>query len=251
MTAAASATAVALVHGVGFGPSTFARVARELRRTGPVTVVERRGYGSRAALAPPERVEDHVDDLLLALDAAGIEQAVVAGASGGATIALAAALMAPERVLGAVAHEPAVGTLAPELLELIVDTLAAGGGMALVRALAGPRTWARLTGAELAGLRARAALFEADSRAYLAWEPMLDDVPAGAPITTTVGELSNPLRHAVARRLRQHADARVVVISGCGHLAQLDAPDAFAAVVRDAATRAALAILNPTYEEQR
>jgi pimeloyl-ACP methyl ester carboxylesterase len=251
----ASATPVALVHGVGFGPSTFALVERELRRTGPVVMVERRGYGRRAALAPPGRVEDHVDDLVAALDAAGIERAVVAGVSGGATVALAAALMAPDRVVAAVAHEPAVGTLVPELLTLISSTMADGGGCALVRALAGPATWARLTASETALLAAGAALFEADSRAYLAWEPELDDVPDGAPVTTTVGELSNPLRHTVASRLEEHAGARVVVIPDCGHLAQIDAPLAFAAVISDAAARHAvtteLPTLQPTYEEQR
>ena len=248
MSRRASATPVALVHGVGFGPATFAIVARELRRGGPVLVVERRGYGGRTALAPPGRVEDHVDDLVAALDAAEIERAVVAGCSGGATVALAAALLAPDRVVAAVAHEPAVGTLVPELLALISRTLADGGGFALARALAGPATWARLTLSETALLAAGAALFEADSAAYLAWEPALEDVRDGVPITTTVGELSDPLRHTVARRLREHTGARLVVIPGCGHLAQLDAPLEFAAVVREAA---ALSTLQPTYEEQR
>jgi pimeloyl-ACP methyl ester carboxylesterase len=247
----AGATPVALVHGVGFGPSTFAQVARELRRAGPVVMVERRGYGSRAALAPPDRVEDHVDDLLETLDAAGVQRAVVAGCSGGATVALAAALMAPDRVVAAVAHEPAVGTLAPELLTLISSTMRCGGGLALVQALAGPQTWGRLTGAETAGLAARAALFEADSLAYLAWEPALDDATAAAPVTTTVGELSIPLRHHVARRLKEHAGAHVVVVPGCGHLAQLDAPVAFAAVIAAARDAAPLSPLQPTYEEQR
>jgi pimeloyl-ACP methyl ester carboxylesterase len=234
---AAGAIAIALVHGVGFGPSTFARVQRELRRTGRVVVVERRGYGPRAALAPPARVEDHVDDLLAALDAAGIERAVVAGSSGGATVALAAALTAPGRVVAAVAHEPAVGSLAPELLALIAGTVRSGGGRALVRTLAGPHTWGRLTAAEVAQLDACAELVEADSHAYLGWAPPLGDAGAGAPVTTTVGEHSSPLRHEVARRLEQRAGARIVVLPGCGHLAQLDAPAAFAAVISEVAGR--------------
>jgi len=116
MTTETSAIPVALIHGVGFGPSTFAQVARELRRAGaggPVIMVERRGYGARAGLPPPERVEDHVDDLVAALGAAGIERAVIAGCSGGATIALAAALTAPDRVVAAIAHEPPSGASGP------------------------------------------------------------------------------------------------------------------------------------------
>jgi len=259
MSHAARATPVALVHGVGFGPSTFALVGRELRRAGPVVMVQRRGYGARAALAPPARVEDHVADLLDELDAAKFERAVVAGVSGGATVALAAALLAPDRVVAAVAHEPAAGSLAPELLELIARSVRADG-TALVRALAGPRTWGRLTAAETAELDAIAPLVEADAAAYLAWEPKLDATPAGAPVITTVGELSPPLRHTVARRLQERAGARVVVLAHCGHLAQLDAPAAFAAVIAEVAGRDMPALVGagaqqtadqPTCEEQR
>ncbi len=219
-------SAFALVHGVGFGPSTFAHVARELRRTGPVLVIERRGYGSRALLAPPARVEDHVADLCSALDAAGLQRAVVAGCSGGATVALAAALLAPERVVAAVAHEPAVGSLAPELLEVVRAALARGD---LPRVLAGPQTWAHLSAAQAADLRARDPLVTADARAFMAWEPPLDVV--AAPIVCSVGARSAPLRHAIAATLRERTGARVAVLADCGHLAQLDAPAAFAAVI--------------------
>ncbi len=195
-------------------------------------VVDRRGYGARAGLAPRARVEDHVDDLVATLDSAGIERAVVAGCSGGATIALAAALTAPDRVVAAVAHEPAIGSLGPELIALIataVDT----GAMALVQALAGPATWSRLTADERAELEACAAIVGADARTYLAWEPPLDRA-AAAPVVTTVGRSSAPLRHAIAAVLQERIGAEVVVIEDCGHLAQLDAPAAFAAVVATA-----------------
>ncbi len=234
-----SAAPVALVHGVGFGPSTFASVARELRRSGPVVMIERRGYGTRAALAPPDRVEDHVDDLVDALDTAGIQRAVVAGCSGGATVALAAALMVPHRAIAALVHEPAVGSLAPELSDLIAATVAVGGGRALVRALAGPQTWARLTTDQTAQLDARAELVEADARAYVAWDPDLRDIAAAAPVTTTVGERSTLLPHAAARRLHERTGAQVLVLPGCGHLAQLDAPVAWAAIIAAVAGREA------------
>lgn len=234
----ASVMPIALVHGVGFGPSTFARVARELRRAGPVVMVERRGYGTRAGQPPPERVEDHVADLVAALDAAGVERAVVAGCSGGATIALAAALTAPDRVTAAVAHEPAVGSLGPELLALIERALRTSG-LALVKALAGPGTWARLTPAERAEAADCAGIAGDDARAYLGWEPPLDRADA-APVITTVGQRSAPMRHAIAAVLRERIGARVVVIEGCGHLAQLDAPAAFAATVSAAAAAGAV-----------
>ena len=240
-----SATPVALVHGVGFGPSTFARVARALWRAGPVLVVERRGYGTRAGQPPPDRVEDHVADLLAALDAAGIERAIVAGSSGGATIALAAALTAPDRVEAAVAHEPAVGSLSPELLALI-RTSVRSGGTTLVRALAGPLTWACLTDGERAALASCADLVAADARAYLAWEPPLDRAGEPAPVITTVGQRSAPLRHAIAAALHDRIGARVVVIEDCGHLVQLDAPAAFAATISASAAVPAVGATSST-----
>lgn len=228
---------VALIHGVGFGPATFAPVARELRRAGPALVIERRGYGSRAGLAPAARVEDHVADLVAALDGAGVERAVVAGCSGGATVALAAALLVPERVITAVAHEPAVGSLAPGLLDVVGGALERGGGLELLRTLAGPMTWARLADDEIAALDARSALVEADARAFMTWEPPLALAPDAARILCSVGDRSDALRRGVARRLERLANASVAVVPRCGHLAQLDAPRAFAAIT-SAPTRA-------------
>jgi pimeloyl-ACP methyl ester carboxylesterase len=255
MSQATSATPVALVHGVGFGPSTFARVARELRRAeapGRVIVVERRGYGSRSQLAPPEHVEDHVSDLLEVLDAAGIERAVAAGCSGGATIALAAALTAPERVIAAVSHEPAVGSLGPRLLALIEQSLRAGG-MTLMRALAGPHTWSRLDAVQLAELEACAPIVAADARAYLAWEPPLELAGEAAPVVCSVGRRSGELRHAIAAVVEQRLGARIAVVEDCGHLVQLDAPLAFAALVSATARRAGSAVstTSSTPEEPR
>jgi pimeloyl-ACP methyl ester carboxylesterase len=225
---------VALVHGVGFGPSTFAQVARELRRSGgergAVIVVERRGYGTRAALPPPGHVEDHVGDLVAALDAAGIDRAIVAGSSGGATIALAAALTAPDRVVAAVAHEPAIGSLGPQLMALIATSVQIGG-TALVQALAGPDTWSRLTDDERAELAACAGILADDARAYLAWEPPLDRVGEAAPIVCTVGRRSSPMRHAIAAAVQERMGAQLVVVEDCAHLVQLDAPAAFAAII--------------------
>jgi pimeloyl-ACP methyl ester carboxylesterase len=225
---------VALLHGVGFGPSTFAQVARELRRGGgaggAVITVERRGYGTRAALPPPGRVEDHVGDLVAALDAAGIDRAVVAGSSGGATIALAAALTAPDRVVAAVAHEPAIGRLGPQLMALIATSVQLGG-LALVQTLAGPGTWSRLTELERAEAMSYTDIVADDARAYLAWEPPLDRVGEAAPIVCTVGRRSSPMRHAIAAVVQERMGAQVVVVEDCAHLVQLDAPAAFAAII--------------------
>lgn len=227
----AAAGAVVLVHGVAFGPETLAPLARQLGRE--ALVLERRGYGSRARLAPASSVEDHVDDLIAMLDRARIKRAVVAGASGGATVALAAALLAPARVRAAVCHEPAVGSLAPELQALVRGALRRGRGMALARALAGPDLWANLDAAHRDRLRVRSEFFAADAQAFLDWEPPFGGRPS-TRVVLTVGRRSSPLRHAIAARLGDRLRGRVVVLGGCGHLPQVEAPGRFGAVIHHA-----------------
>lgn len=217
-----------LVHGVGFGPDSLAPLARELRAGGArVVVMERRGYGSRAALAPPAGVDAHVRDVVAAMDDAGLARAVVAGMSGGATVALAMAISRPDRLVRAVAHEPAVGALVPELGGLVRGALAAGGGAGLARALAGPQTWAALDPATRTAVRARAALIERDAPAFLAFDPRLA-AHVGDRLVCTVGARSEPLRHRVAAALSSSTGAPVLTVPGCGHLPQFDAPAAFA-----------------------
>jgi len=226
---------IVLIHGVGFGPETLAPVAEALAAHAQVISVARRGYGERAGFPPAATVAEHVEDVLSALDEAGTERAVVAGMSGGATVALALALSRPERVLVAVAHEPAVGSLSPRLRALVRGALAHGGGSELVRVLAGTETWGRLPDAVVTALDASPGLVEADARAFLAFEPDLPPAPAVCPLVCSVGERSSALRFEIAELLAARTGARMVVVPGCGHLPQLDAPAAFARLIIDQA----------------
>jgi 3-oxoadipate enol-lactonase/3-oxoadipate enol-lactonase/4-carboxymuconolactone decarboxylase len=232
---AASLVPIVLVHGVGFGPDTLGELARALAPRAPVIRIARRGYGDRAALAPAATVAEHVDDVLGVLDDAGVERAVVAGMSGGATVALALALGCPERVLTAVAHEPAVGSLSHELRALVQGALARGGGSELLRVLAGAETWSALTPPAVSALAAKSALVEADAAAFLAFEPRFSSAPRRPPLVCSVGERSSALRFTVAERLAARTGAPVAVVPGCGHLPQLDAPAAFAELILEQA----------------
>jgi len=185
---------------------------------------------------PPARsVAEHVEDVISVLDGAGAARAVVAGMSGGATVALALALSRPERVVIAVAHEPAVGSLSPELQALVRGALIQGGGTQLLRVLAGADTWGKLPAAIVSALDARPGLVEADAGAFLSFEPLLSARAATPPLVCSVGERSGALRFTVARRLAARTGAPVAVVAGCGHLPQFDAPAAFAKLILDQA----------------
>lgn len=226
---------IVLVHGVGFGPDTLAPLALALALAAhaPVISITRRGYGERARVPPATNVAEHVDDILCALDDAGLQRAVIAGMSGGATIALALALSHPERVQAAVAHEPAVGSIAPELRTLVRSALLDGGGRNLLRVLAGVETWSNLPTDVVTALDAHPGLVEADAGAFLAFEPRLPAVCDRVPLVCSVGERSSALRFTVAGRVAARTRAPVVVVPGCGHLPQLDAPEAFAQLILD------------------
>jgi pimeloyl-ACP methyl ester carboxylesterase len=231
---------VVLIHGVGFGPATLAPLAAALAPHVRVETPARRGYRERAHVAPAASVAEHVDDVVSVLDGAGIGRAIVAGMSGGATVALALALSHPERVVTAIAHEPAVGSLAPELRALVSGALRRGGGGELLRVLAGEETWAALPGAAVSALEASSRLVEADAAAFMVFEPHLacgapGSSTAGPPLVCSVGERSSPLRFAVAERLAARTGAPVAVVPGCGHLPQFDAPGAFAELILDQA----------------
>jgi pimeloyl-ACP methyl ester carboxylesterase len=110
--------------------------------------------------------------------------------------------------------------------------LRSGGGVALAEALAGPETWLALDRAHRDRLRVRSDFFAADVRAFLDWEPSSCGEPP-ARVVLTVGGRSAPVRHTTAR-LGERLGERVVVLDGCGHLPQLEAPGPFASVIRQA-----------------
>ncbi len=232
-----TAVPVVLIHGVGFGPDSMATVARTLEAFAPVVVLARRGYGARAVLAPAPSIDEHVADVIAVLDSVGASRAVVAGVSGGATIALALALAHPQRLVAAIAHEPAVGSLAPDLLEAIGAALATGGGAGLCRALAGEDTWDGLTAETVQGLADSDALIRADAAAFVAFEPALGEPSTPQPLVCTVGARSGALRRRVAHTLSRRTGAPLVTIAGCAHLPQYDAPETFATLIRNVHTR--------------
>lgn len=230
---------VVLVHGVGFGPWSMETVAASVARDARAFVIHRAGYGGSVTVSVARSMSEQVDDLLRTvnrLEALTTDRAVLAGFAGGATIALAAAIRAPHRFAGFVLHEPALGPRAGGVNALLA-------GLAVrVASLAAPEALAAVAAAmlgngptpelpEQAQKDAHAISVEVPTfAAFVAQDGDLEALRA-LPILTTVGAHSPPARHEAAAVLAEAARARVAVVPGSGHLAQLDAPDAFAAEV--------------------
>jgi pimeloyl-ACP methyl ester carboxylesterase len=231
---------VVLLHGVCFGPETMAAAGARLSRRCRVLIPHRRGYGQSACLPPATSVDEQVADLLGVLDRAEIAQAVLAGVSGGATISLAAAIAHPGRVRALLVHEPALGPLAPGvhgLLSTAAGAVAqaddpATGAETMGRILAGPG-WERQPPGVRRAVREAGVVVAAEVPGFIAWHPSPGDLAGlrGHSLLTSVGARSRAQRTAAAEVLARLAGARVQVIPDCAHLAQIDAPVAFARVV--------------------
>lgn len=108
---------VVLLHGLTATRRYVVMGSKALERGGHrVVSYDARGHG-RSAPARSYRYADLAADLLAVMDAAGVERAVLAGASMGAHTLLRVALEAPERVAGLVAITPAFDPGTPPDLE--------------------------------------------------------------------------------------------------------------------------------------
>lgn len=156
--------------------------------------------------------------------AAHAEDAYVVGTSGGATLGLALTATGASTA-GLLLHEPAVGSLAPHLLDAVAVAFATGGRAAFGRLLYGP-TWRP----EMAG-GVPEEVTAAELAMFRAFEPA-PPTPGSGPVVVTFGARSGPERRQAAEALGERLGHRVQEIPGAGHFAAHDAPAAFAAAVR-------------------
>ncbi|WP_426592940.1 alpha/beta fold hydrolase [Cellulomonas sp. McL0617] len=174
-------------------------------------------------LVVPDRLSS--GDLSVELDAlrTAADGAVVVGVSGGATLGLALA-GASAHLAGAVLHEPAVGSLAPHLLDHVVTGWTLGGVAGFGSALYGP-TW------DPSMAPADPGAVERDLAMFRRFEPVAP-APGNGRVLVTVGEDSPDLRHAAAEALHERLGVETVTLPDSGHFVQHDNPAALAAVIQ-------------------
>ncbi|MET9479355.1 alpha/beta hydrolase [Streptomyces sp. NPDC006638] len=228
-------TPLLLLHTWGGDAGTWAPAVRHLGAHVPhLEAVDLPGHGARAA--EPFTVDGAVETGSAALDrAAG--PAHVVGSGLGALIALALAQRRPDRVrsLTLVGFPPADG---PEAARRPAETealLARDGTERFAKAyvdstvLSGDPAHADLLYRAMAATRPTVLL---DSlRATLGWARHVHPGPLGLPCQVVRGARDHRVGAAPAAALARRLGGSTAVVPGAGHVAYLDAPEAFAATL--------------------
>lgn len=201
---------IVLLHGIATTASIWDRVVAALALLGvhDVVALQRPCTGSLseelAAIAP------------------STENALVVGQSGGATLALALA-SSGHRLAGALAHEPAVGSLMPGLLAPVAAAFSQRGVEGLGSTLYGPSWSMEMARSNLAAIPGELAMFRS-------FEPT-QVRPGQGPVLVTVGTASPQVRQEAAAALHTRLGYEIASIEGASHFAAWDAPAPFAAAV--------------------
>ncbi len=141
--------AVVLLHGLMLDRTTWRSLLPPLASQGRVVLLEGPGHGD-SEVPPPFTLEEHAEALDDALEALGVERAVLVGHSWGGLVALRYALRRPRRTAGLVL----IGASAAP--ERPARRLKYEAYLALIRLLGAPRWFVRLdVGGIVYGPRAR------------------------------------------------------------------------------------------------
>ena len=227
---------VVLVHGAPDRSKNFAHVVHQLSDL-PVTVYDRRGYGrSLAAGASGGGFERHADDLIALLDG---RPSVVVGQSAGGSIAMLAAIKAPELFAALGVWEPPMvpwswwmGDEAWQrtvVYALYTDPYVLGEDFN--RWILGDDRWDGLAERTKELLRAEGVAFRADMSSQFL--PYFDLDQLKVPFLVGHGTGSpDPAFQRAHRALAERAGAALYVADGADHFAHTNHPDAWVTLVR-------------------
>jgi len=236
-----------LLHAFPLSSAMWELQRAALRGTCRVLTADLRGFG-RSPLGGDEPSLDHMaDDLAALLDDRGIDQAVVGGVSMGGYVVMALLRRHPARVRAALLADTKASADAPaarENRERIATTVLAEGGPRVLLDDVLPTLVGRTTVDARADVLDRVRkLVAAAPPAAVAWaqramaarpDSFATLRSTAVPVLVVVGEedtLSPPSdAEAMVEAL---PDARLVRVPCAGHLAALEAPEAFNDAVRD------------------
>ncbi|HYF54282.1 MAG TPA: alpha/beta fold hydrolase [Salinarimonas sp.] len=251
-TVAGSGPPVVLVHGLACGRRMWVRQVRALSRDFTVVAFDQRGHGRSSA---PDRAADYSPgrlgrDLAALLDALGLERVHLVGFSLGGGPALGVALSRPERVLSLTLADVGAGAESPMLLSSTARRWIAVGRERGADALAEEM----LRGEFFRSYAERGARERCHMRALIRSTPLPGLLHT---LSEVLAKRTSPFRMTGTLRsvrvptlvLRGDADevcrassklfaatipgARLATVPGAGHMAPLEAPDAFTAAVRE------------------
>ncbi|HSK40575.1 MAG TPA: alpha/beta hydrolase [Arenibaculum sp.] len=225
-----------LIHGSGMDATVWGLQSRYLAHHGmSVLAVDLPGHG-RSGGAPLGNVEALGEWIVALLDAAGVERAALAGHSLGALVALACAHAAPERVralalLGAAERMPVHPGLLAAAHDDVDDAIAmvVGWGFGRHAHLGGnpmPGLW--MIGNALRLMeRAGPGVLAADLGACDAFSAGGEMAAAlRCPTTVMIGTADRMTPAKAGRHLASLvSDARIVELSGSGHMMMVEAPE--------------------------
>ncbi|MGO9831412.1 MAG: alpha/beta fold hydrolase [Myxococcaceae bacterium] len=226
-----------LLHAFPLSGAMFAPQLQALSGQARFLVPDFRGFGQSAVGEGPSTMDGLAEDALLLLDHLGITSAVVGGVSMGGYAALALLRRDPGRVRGLLLADTQVGaddeaaraareTLAAEVLRAGMEVLVQRQLPRLLSASAPASLRAHL--AEL--LRTTPPEGAAAALRGMALRPDSRDILArfGGPVRVAVGTEDVLTPPAKARELASLVpEATLVELPGAGHLANLEAPEAF------------------------
>jgi len=148
----------------------------------------------------------------------------VVGMSGGATLGLELVRNGTP-LAGAVLHEPAVGSLHPDLLAPVTEAFATGGTSRLARALYGESWQPAMAATDDVTTARELAMFRG-------FEPGPTSPVAGT-VVITYGATSPEPRHRAARALADRFGYATRALPDAAHFVAWDNPVVFAATIRD------------------
>lgn|SRR5262245_55864660 len=218
------------VHGLADTLEVWDALAAPLTERGRLVRIDQRGHGDSSAPPGPCTRDDLARDAIAVLDALAIERAIWVGHSVGGIVAMTAALAAPERAAGLVL----IGTASrcsertAAWYERIAVAAERDGGDGLVRAIYGDGTNRRARG------DASAIAHVARMLTSLYSDPLTPRLAAlPCPVLLLVGEQDRmgPKASQIIRDALPPGCAELLVLPGCGHWLQIDAPGAVIAAL--------------------